>query len=417
MGKTIAEKILSENCGRDVQAGDYVLAILDLIYMQEVSGGLTIDLLRQFDMAKVHFPERTLFILDHCVPAPRIEMANWHIKLREFVEETGAKLHEIGDGITHQLVVENYIQPGWIVVGGDSHSCTGGALGALCTGLGSTDMAVATALGKTWMRVPETIKIEINGDMPKGVYAKDLILHIVGKITSEGATYRSVEFSGSTIDSMDMDGRLTLCNMAVEIGAKFGLVYSDFKTKEFMQIYGREKDFCEIYPDDDAVYEKEIDIDASSLTPLIACPYSVDNVKPVSEVEGTPVNQVFLGSCTNGRASDLKLFAKILDGKKRNPKTRIVVIPASRLVYLECLKEGIIQTLVEVGAAVESPGCGPCAGIHLGLLGENELCLSTTNRNFPNRMGSSSSSVYLASPATAAATAIYGKITDPRKVL
>lgn len=417
MGKTIAEKIFSEHSGKDVSAGDYAVVNLDFMYMPDTSSPLTIDLLRQFKMDRARHPKRTVFMFDHCVPAPRMEMANWHKKVREFAEQVGAKVHDVGDGILHQVAAESYIEPGWIVVGGDSHTCTGGAFGALATGMGSTDLGVAIAQGKTWMRVPETLKFQVGGEMPRGVYPKDLILYIIGQITADGATYRAMEFCGSTIETMDMEGRLTLCNMAVEAGAKFGIVASDEKTREFLRTHGREKAYREVRPDPDAVYEKTFEIEATTLTPVVSHPHQVDNVKPIEEVEGTPIDQVFVGSCTNGRAGDFRLVASILNGKKRHPHTRLVVIPASRRVYLECLEEGIIKALVQAGAAVDSPGCGPCAGIHLGILGENERCLSTTNRNFHGRMGDPSSFVYLASPATAAATALHGKITDPRKVL
>jgi 3-isopropylmalate/(R)-2-methylmalate dehydratase large subunit len=417
MGKTIAEKIISEKSGRDVSAGDYVLVTLDFTYMPETSAPLTIDLLRRFGMDRAWQPNRTKFMLDHCAPAPRMEMANWHRKIRGFAEQIGAQVHDVGDGILHQIAAESYIEPGWIVVGGDSHTCTGGALGALATGMGSTDMAVAIALGKTWMRVPETFEVRVEGEIPRGVYPKDIIIHIIGEITADGATYRAIEFCGSTIESMDMDGRLTICNMAVEAGAKFGVVATDERTREFLQVHGREGAYGEVRPDPDAVYEKRFEIDATRLIPVVSHPHQVDNVKSIDEVEGTPIDQVFVGSCTNGRTADLRLVASILAGKKRHPRTRLLVIPASRRVYLECIKEDIIKTLVEAGATVDSPGCGPCSGIHLGILGDDERCLSTTNRNFHGRMGNPSSFVYLASPATAAATALYGKITDPRKVL
>ena len=417
MEKTIAEKIFSEHSGKDVSAGDYVVVNLDLMYMPDSSSPLTIDLLRQFNMDRAHYPERTVFMLDHCTPAPRMEMANWHRKVREFAEQVGAKVHDVGDGILHQVAAESYIEPGSIVVGGDSHTCTGGAFGALATGMGSTDLGVAIALGKTWMRVPETLRIKVEGKMARGVYPKDLILHIIGQITADGATYRAMEFCGSTIEAMEMEGRLTLCNMAVEAGAKFGIVASDERTREFLRAHGRGKAYREIRPDPDAAYEKTFEIDARQLTPVVSHPHQVDNVKPIEQVEGTPIDQVFVGSCTNGRTGDLRLVAQLLHGKKRHPRTRLVVIPASRRVYLECLQEGILKSLVEAGAAVDSPGCGPCGGIHLGILGDNERCLSTTNRNFHGRMGNPSSFVYLASPATAAATALHGKITDPRKVM
>jgi 3-isopropylmalate/(R)-2-methylmalate dehydratase large subunit len=417
MGKTITEKIICEHTGKEVSAGDFAVVDLDLIYMPDSGAPLTIDLLRQFDMDRASYPERIVFMLDHCTPAPRVEMANWHNKVREFAAQIGAKLHEVGDGILHQIAAEDYIEPGWIIVGGDSHTCTGGAFGALATGMGSTDLGAAIALGKTWMRVPETLKVHVEGELSRGTYPKDLILTIIGRITAEGATYRAIEFCGSTIDAMAMEGRLTLCNMAVEAGAKFGIVASDEKTRNYLKIRGREDTYRAVCSDSDAAYEKTFEIDASRLPPVIAHPHQVDNIKLIEEVEDTPIDQVFVGSCTNGRTEDLRLVANILKGKKIHQRTRLLVMPASRQVYLECIKEGIMEALVDAGAVVNSPGCGPCAGIHLGILGDNERCLSTTNRNFHGRMGSPSSLVYLGSPATAAATALYGQITDPRKVL
>jgi 3-isopropylmalate/(R)-2-methylmalate dehydratase large subunit len=417
MGKTIAEKIISEHSGQDAYAGDYVVINLDLIYMPDSSAPLTIDLLRQFNMARAQHPEKTVFIFDHGTPAPRMEIANWHRKIREFAQQTGAIIHDVGEGILHQIIVEKYLEPGSIIVGGDSHTCMGGAFGALATGLGSTDMGAAIALGKTWLRVPETLKIVVEGEMPRGVYPKDLILHIIGMLTADGATYCSIEFCGSTIEAMDMEGRLTLCNMAVEAGAKFGIVASDKKTREFLKALGREDIYREVRPDRDAAYKEVIEIDATRLSPMISLPHAVDNVRSIEEVEATPIDQVFMGSCTNGRTGDLRQAAGILAGRKCHSATRLIVMPASRRVLIECLKEGVIQTLVEAGAVVDSPGCGPCGGIHLGILGDNERCLATTNRNFHGRMGNPNSFVYLASPVTAAATALRGQITDPREVL
>ncbi len=417
MGKTLVEKVISQHCGKEVQAGDYVLVNLDLMYMHDVSGPRTIDLMKQFGMTGARFPNKTIFMLDHSTPAPQMEMANWHMKVRKFAEQIGAAIHDVGDGIVHQIALEKYVEPGMVVVGGDSHTCTGGALGSLATGMGSTDMAAAIALGKTWMRVPETLKFQVDGELPHGVYPKDLILHIIGMISADGATYQAIEFGGSTVESMDIEGRMTLCNMAVEAGAKFGIVAADEITREFLQKQGRVMTYRNLVSDPDAIYDKIIKIDSAELKPMVACPHSVDNVKPIPEVEGVSMDQVFIGSCTNGRMSDLRLVAKILAGKRIHPRIRLIVIPASRQIYLESLKEGVLQTLVEAGAAIDSPGCGPCGGIHLGVLGDRENCLSTTNRNFSGRMGNPSSSIYLASPATAAATALCGKISDPRGVL
>ena len=417
MGKTISEKIISQKAGKNVYAGDYVLVNPDLVYMHDFSAPLAIDLLRQYGMEQAAYPDRTIFALDHCSPAPRMEMANWHIKIRDFAQHIGAKVHDVGDGIIHQVAVENYIKPGWVVLGGDSHTCTAGALGALATGLGATDMAVAISLGKTWMRIPETIRIEIDGCLPYGVYPKDLILHIIGHIGADGATYKAIEFRGPTIKAMNVEGRLTLCNMAVEAGAKFGIVAADNKVRDFLCGQGRTADYREIKADPDAKCEKTILVDASQISPLVSCPHAVDNVRKIEEVAGIAIEQVFVGSCTNGRTEDLRIVAKMMAGKKKHKNTRLIVIPASRSVYRECLREGIIETLIESGALVDSPGCGPCGGTHLGILGNNERCLSTTNRNFNGRMGNPSSFVYLASPATAAATALCGIITDPRSCI
>jgi len=417
MGQTLVEKIISEKVGRQVAAGEYVLAELDLMYMPDSSAPMAIDLLRQFDMERARHPRKTVFMIDHCVPAPRLEMANWHRTMRAFAAKTGAALHDAGDGILHQIAAESYVCPGQIVVGGDSHTCTGGALGALATGMGATDMGAAIAMGHTWLRVPETLKVQVDGELPCGVYPKDLILHIIGRLTADGATYQALEFCGATIAAMGMEGRLTLCNMAVEAGAKFGIVAPDETTRAFLRAQGREPAHREIRPDKDATYARTIRIDAERLTPVVAYPHRVDNIKPVEALEGTPIDQVFIGSCTNGRTGDLRLAAGLLKGRRRHAQTRLLVMPASRQVYRECLREGIIDTLVAAGAAVDSPGCGPCGGVHLGILGDDERCLATTNRNFQGRMGNPNSSVYLASPATAAATALNGAITDPRKLL
>lgn len=416
MAHTLAEKIISAHCGKEVAAGDIVVANVDVCLMQDGTGPLAVRSWRELGFGKVANPDKTVIFLDHACPSPRKELSNDHKFLREFADQTGCVVKDIGDGVCHQVICEEYIKPGDILVGADSHTCTAGALGAFGTGMGSTDIAIAVALGKTWFKVPRTIKVIIKGKLPKGVYSKDIILYLIGRISAEGATYKALEFSGDTIDNMDISERLTISNMAIEAGAKAGLMASDNKTKKFLKKYGRENEFSLIKPDVDAEYEKVIEIDASKLEPQIALPHTVDNVKPITEAGKIKIDQVFIGTCTNGRVSDLKIAADIWDGKKRAKNTRVLVAPASRSVYLEALKEGIIDKMVKFGAAILAPGCGPCVGVHGGILADGENCLSTQNRNFLGRLGNPKASIYLSNPAVAAATAIKGEIADPREL-
>jgi 3-isopropylmalate/(R)-2-methylmalate dehydratase large subunit len=283
--------------------------------------------------------------------------------------------------------------------------------------MGSTDVAVGIALGKTWLRVPETFKVEVNGRLQSGVYPKDIILHLIGTIGADGATYKALEFCGETIDKMSMSGRLTLSNMAVEAGAKAGLIASDETTKQFLKKQGRASKFRKIAPDKDAVYERVIQMDASELVPVVAFPHTVDNVKTIDEAKGIKINQVFVGTCTNGRLEDLKVATEIIRGKNKHPRVRMIIVPASKAVFLDALRAGYIKILVEFGAAIMAPGCGPCVGVHEGILGDGESCISTMNRNFKGRMGNPEGFIYLASPATAAAAAIAGEIVDPREFM
>ncbi|MBI4744034.1 MAG: 3-isopropylmalate dehydratase large subunit [Actinobacteria bacterium] len=417
MGKTIAEKILSSHSGKDARMGDIVIASVDVVAVQDGTGPLAIQQLQKLGMEKVFNPQKSILFIDHAAPSPRAELSNAHQILREFSKKTGAVLSEINEGVCHQRLIESFVKPGDILVGADSHTCTSGALGAFATGMGSTDIAIAMATGKTWFRVPETFKIEVRGDFPKGVYPKDLILHIIGLIGADGATYKALEFCGPTIEKMTMSGRFTLSNMAVEAGAKTGLIASDDITREFLKEEEREEDFSLIKADEDAEYEQIYQIDASVLEPVISVPHAVDNTRLVKEVEGTKVDQVFIGTCTNGRLEDLRVAAEILKGRKRHPNVRLIVTPASKEVYLEALKEGLLEVFVEAGASVTAPGCGACVGIHGGILGDGEICVATQNRNFEGRMGNPKGFIYLVSPATAAATAIKGEIVDPREFL
>lgn len=414
MGKTISEKIIGEHFDKEVSAGDFVVAKVDLCLLQDGTGPLAVRELKKLGFDKLANPKRTVLFIDHAAPSPRAELSNDHVLLRDFAKSTGAILSDVGCGICHQVIVEDHVNPGDILLGSDSHTCTGGALGAFSTGMGSTDVAIAMALGKTWLRVPETFKIHVTGQFQKGVYPKDLILHVIGMIGAEGATYKALEFCGDTIDNMSMSGRLTLCNMAVEAGAKAGLVASDDVTLEFLKENGRADKFRRIAADDDAEYERVIEIDASKLAPTISFPHTVDNTKTVDQAKGIKIHQVFLGSCTNCRLEDLRIAAGIMRGKTKHPDVRLLVTPASKTVYLQAMREGLLDILVEAGATISSPGCAVCCGIHEGILADDEVCISTSNRNFLGRMGNPKSYVYLSSPATAVASAIAGEIVDPR---
>jgi 3-isopropylmalate/(R)-2-methylmalate dehydratase large subunit len=417
LGKTISEKILSAHSGQNVKSGDFVVVNVDLAYVQDGTGPLAVRQFKAMGFKDVPNPKRRMLYLDHASPSPRRELSNDHKLLREFAQETGAILSEIGQGISHVVALESYVNPGTIVVGADSHTCTGGALGAFATGMGSTDIAVAFGLGKTWMRCPETFKIRVEGEFAKGVYSKDLMLHIIGMIGADGATYKALEIGGSTIDGLSMDARATMSNMAVESGAKVGLIRPNGVAKKWMEEHGRADGYRDIAPDADAQYERVIEIDAATLKPTIACPHFVDNTKTIDEVERIAVHQVFLGTSTNGRLEDLRIAAAMLKGKRVAPGTRLIVTPGSREVYAQAMAEGLLQVFVEAGGCVTGPGCGACVGVHEGILGDDEVCVATQNRNFKGRMGNPNGFIYLASPAMAMATVIEGKIADPRDYL
>jgi len=414
MGKTLAEKILSEKSGQDAHAGDIVIARVDVAAFQDGTGPLGVRQLQKMGLERVKAPKSLLFI-DHAAPSPRKELSNDHMLLREFSRKTGATLSEIGEGVIHQRLVESYAKPGDVVIGADSHTCTSGALCAFATGMGSTDVAIGMAMGKTWFKVPETFRVKVKGDFRPGVFSKDLILYLIGMLGADGATYKALEFGGSTIEKMSMEARFVLSNMAVEAGAKTGLIASDNKTKNYLKLRGRVRDWRPLAPDKDAQYERVIEMEAGKLVPQIAFPHTVDNTKSIGDAKGIKVDQVFLGTCTNGRIEDLQIAARILRGKQRAPHTRLVIVPASRDIYLSAMKAGLLEVFVRAGGIVMGPGCGPCVGVHQGVLGDGEVCLSTANRNFRGRMGNPEGLVYLASPATAAYSAITGKISDPRE--
>lgn len=410
MGLTLAEKIISEHVGRDVRAGELVIANVDVAAVQDGTGPLTVQEFKKLGIPKLKNPERCILFIDHAAPSPRKELSNTHKVLREFSKEYGAVLSDVGAGVCHQRLVETFVNPCEILVGADSHTCTSGALGAFATGMGSTDIAVAMALGKTWLKVPATYKVEVSGKFREGICSKDLMLYLIGMIGSDGATYKALEFCGDTIENMTMSERFTLANMAVEAGAKAGLFVADEKTHEFLKSRGRGDKFRTLKPDTDAVYERVIKIKAEDVGHTVSCPHTVDNVKAVEELSDVKVNQVYVGTCTNGRIEDLRIVAKILKGKKINPDVRMLICPASKDIYLQALDEGLITIFVEANATILPPGCGPCVGVHAGTLADGEVCLATQNRNFQGRMGNVNGFIYLASPYVAAYTALRGYI-------
>jgi 3-isopropylmalate/(R)-2-methylmalate dehydratase large subunit len=416
MGKTLSEKIISSHCGKEVTPGELVIADIDGALVQDGTGPLSVEELRKANMVRAAVPERTVLFLDHASPSPRKELSNAHIILRNFADETGVVLSEIGEGVCHQRMVEDYARPGDLIVGADSHTVTAGALGAFATGMGSSDVGFAIALGKVWLKVPEAFRVELTGSLGNGVFAKDVILHLIGTITADGATYKALEFTGSGASRLTMSDRMTISNMAVEAGAKVGLFESDHSTREYLQQMSREKDWKQIGPDPDASYEQSIDLDMGTVEPTVSCPHTVDNTALASELGDVEIDQAVVGTCTNGRMEDLRAAASLLEGRKVSNHVRLLVIPASRRVYLEALREGLLEIFVESNGTVLPPGCGPCVGVHQGVLGDGEVCISSQNRNFHGRMGNPKGSIYLGSPATVVASALTGRITDPREV-
>lgn len=417
MGKTLAEKILSRRSGIDVKAGDIAVSPVDLAFVQDTTGPLTVRQFQASGIKRVTDPNKVALFLDHAAPSPRSELSNDHMLLRSFAAEQGCMIFDVGEGVCHQLVAERLAGPGEVIVGADSHSVMAGALGAFATGMGSTDIAIAMGLGKNWFRVPESIKVEVSGAFQQGVFAKDLILHVIGKIGADGATYKALEFGGDTISGLIMSDRLTIANMAIEAGAKVGLFPSDSVTRDYLKACGRPDKYVAIAPDADASYESVMKINANSLEPTVSCPHTVDNVATAKSLKGTRIQQVFIGTCTNGRLEDLAVAAGILGGKKRHAGVRLLIGPASPKVLLDGMEKGYIQALVQAGGLILPPGCAACLGVHQGVLGNGEVCLSTANRNFKGRMGNTDSFIYLASPATAAASALAGEIVDPREVM
>jgi 3-isopropylmalate/(R)-2-methylmalate dehydratase large subunit len=416
MGMTMAEKILARSSGKDsVLPGEYITAHIDLAMVHEALAPVFVSLLG-IGWGKVWDPSRIVVVLDHYVPASTERYAEIHKLVRMAVKQWGI-IHYYGEraGICHQVLPEKgHILPGMLIVGTDSHTTTYGAFGAAGTGIGFSEMAYVLATGKLWFKVPETIKFHLKGRFPDFVSSKDLLLYIAGKYSSEAAQYRSVEFSGPSVETMSLASRMTMSNMAVEIGAKFGFFVPDRKTSDFLE--GRtSQTYSPIVPDADANYEHTYEIDVSSLEPQVAFPYSVDNVQPVNDAADIRIHQAFIGSCTNGRLEDLQVAAGIMNGRKIHPDVRFYVAPASWEVYRRAMKEGILEILIDASVIIQPPYCGLCFGAHQGLLASDENCIAAINRNFKGRMGSHKARVFLASPATVAASAIEGRIADPRK--
>jgi 3-isopropylmalate/(R)-2-methylmalate dehydratase large subunit len=415
MGRTIAEKILSKHAGKELKAGDMAVCDVDFCFGQDGTSSIIIDSFRKLGGAKPFDKSKFCMVIDHSAPSPNIGVSEIHKKMRTFAREYDVGMYDIGCGVCHQLVPQKgHVTCGDLVLGADSHTCTYGAINVFSTGVGSTDLAITLASGKNWFRVPETIKIIVKGKLPKGVYSKDIILHIAGNIGANGATYKSVEFHGEAISDLSVDARLTISNMAVEIGAKVGLMDPDAKVLKWVAEHSK-KTPNPVKADIDARYSSVKEYDISKLAPQVAKPHAVDNVCDVTELKSVKIDQAFIGTCTNGRLEDLEIAARILKNRAINPEVKLVVAPASQEIYLAAAKKGYVDIFVKAGGMVVAPGCGPCVGTHNGVLADGEVAISTANRNFKGRMGNPNSFIYLASPATVAASALSGRIADPRE--
>ena len=413
-GMTISEKILTEKAGKEVTAGEIVVADLDLMMFHDGTFHLVTEAWNDIEDSRVENPEDVVMVIDHSAPPPTEGAANLHNQLRDFANDHGIKLYDSGEGICHQVVPEQgHVVPGDLVVGADSHTVTYGGINAFSTGVGATDLAAALHTGKLWFKVPETIRINLTGSFPEGVFSKDLILWLAGELTADGATYKTLEFGGKGLETMSIPARFTVSNMAIELGGKAGIMEPDQMALDWVEEHsGKEPN--PVKPDPDANYDQVLDVDLSQLVPMSAAPHAVDNVSEVTDLESTEIDQAFIGTCTNGRLEDLEEAAKIAEGQEVADGVRLIVAAASRDIYRKASQEGYLDTLVGAGAAVIAPGCGPCLGTHNGIPGDDETVISTANRNFKGRMGNESAGIYLGSPATVMASAIEGKITDPR---
>ena len=421
MGQTITEKIFSAHIGREVKAGEIIESEIDMIIGNDITTPISIKAFRESGAKRLAKPDNFSIVMDHFIPPKDIASANQAKISREFAYEHDLKhfFDEKDMGIEHALLPEKgLVVPGDVIIGADSHTCTHGALGAFSTGMGSTDLAYAMITGKNWFKVPESIKVIFKGKPKEFVYGKDLILELIRRIGVDGALYKALEFTGDTIEHLSMDDRFSLCNMAIEAGAKNGIIAADDITKKFLEDKNLAREPKYYYSDEDAKYVQIIEIDVNSLEPIVAYPHLPSNGIPISEavMDEIEVDQVFIGSCTNGRLEDLRIAASILKGKRVAKKTRMIITPATQNILKQAEKEGLIDIFIDAGAVVSNPTCGACLGGYMGILGDGERCISTTNRNFIGRMGARTSEVYLANSAVAAASAITGKITDPRDI-
>lgn len=414
--KTFAEKVLSRASGKDAAAGEIVTAKIDLAMSHE-NTALVLKSFQEMGAREIWDRDKVIVLFDHRVPASTIKAAEGHKAVREFVRSMGiTNFYDLRAGVCHQVLPEKgHVLPGMLVVGTDSHTTTYGALGAFSTGIGATEMASIWATGELWLKVPETLRLALDGPLPPGASAKDAILRIIGELGADGADYMCVEFVGQAVGAFSIAGRMVLSNMSVEMGAKAGVCFPDGKTAQFLAARGKFPS-TNVISDREAKVRESLEFDLRGLSPQVAKPHSVDNVVSVEEVVGIPIDQAFIGSCTNGRLEDLEVAERILRGKEASSQVRLIIAPASRDIYIEASERGLLASLAQSGAVILNPGCGPCLGAHEGLLAPGERCISTTNRNFKGRMGSPQAEVYLASPATVAASAIKGEIADPREV-
>jgi 3-isopropylmalate/(R)-2-methylmalate dehydratase large subunit len=415
---TLAEKILAAHTDKErVSPGEFINVRVDVILANDITAPIAIKEFQRIGVKRVLDPAKIVMVADHFVPNKDITSAEQAKMMRDFCRVQGIPHYDVGQmGIEHVLLPEQgLVVPGDVVVGADSHTCTYGAVGAFATGMGSTDIAAAMATGDIWMKVPPTIRFVYHGNLPEWVGGKDLILYTIGQIGVDGALYAAMEFTGEAIDALSMDGRFTMANMAIEAGGKAGIFHVDEKMLDYVKPRVR-RPYTVFGPDADAEYAQVIEYDVSSLEPQVALPHLPSNARPVSELGDIRIDQAVIGSCTNGRLSDLQLAARVIKGKKVHPEVRCIVIPGTQQVYLDALEEGLIETFIRAGAVVSTPTCGPCLGGYMGVLAEGERCVSTTNRNFVGRMGHPKSEVYLANPAVAAASAITGRITHPKEV-
>lgn len=410
MGQTVTEKIISSHSGRRVGAGEVVIVDVDGAMASDTTAPMAIQAFKAMGGVKVWDPSKCYLVIDHAAPAPNERIANLHVMMRQFARAQNMRIFEAGQGICHQLMIENdLVRPGNIFIGADSHTCSYGALGALAAGVGSTDLAAVLLTGKTWLKVPPTIKIELSGQLPVGTESKDLILHLIGQMGIAGATYCAMEICGQAISGLSLSSRLVMANMMIEAGAKTGFIHTDGLELPYS--------YSPVLADDDAEYQELIQIDVSNLQPMISRPHSPDNVVSIEQELGRKIDYAFIGSCVNGRLEDLHVAAKILNKATVHPDTRLVIGPASQQIFMQAVKDGTVETLLRAGATFIPPGCGPCVGTHNGVPGGGEVVLSTANRNFKGRMGNPDSLVFLASPATVAASAKEGQITHPLECL